>query len=120
MAVFIGTATAADKAAWSEQDPSMRAEIEAKGMTAWGAWMAENADKIVDPGAPLGKTLRAFPDGISSMAICQIPVWRDYWARENEIYTETFMQEMNSIFEEIESEPRSVPKSFVHPREART
>jgi hypothetical protein len=67
MAVFIGTATAADKSAWSEQDPSARAEIEAKGMAAWGAWMAENADKIVDPGAPLGKTLRASSDGISSM-----------------------------------------------------
>jgi hypothetical protein len=67
MAVFIGTATAADKAAWSEQDPGTRAEIEAKGMAAWGAWMAKNADKIVDPGAPLGKTLRASSDGISGM-----------------------------------------------------
>ena len=65
MAMFIGKATAADKAAWSEQDPSMRAELEARGMAAWGAWMHRNADKIVDPGAPLGKTLRASPDGIS-------------------------------------------------------
>ena len=65
MAVFIGKATAEAKAAWSEQDPGVRAEIEAKGMAAWGAWMTRNADSIVDPGAPLGKTLRASADGIA-------------------------------------------------------
>jgi hypothetical protein len=66
MAVFIGKATAADKAAWSKQDPDVRAQIEAKGMAAWGAWMTKNAHMIVDPGAPLGRTLRASSDGISS------------------------------------------------------
>jgi hypothetical protein len=67
MATYIGTATAADKAAWSKGDPSERAELEAKGMAAWGEWMARNSDKIIDAGAPLGKTKRASADGISDV-----------------------------------------------------
>jgi hypothetical protein len=66
MAVFIGTATAVEQSAWSAQDPAIRAELEARGMAAWGAWMASHADRIVDPGAPLGKTRRASPDGIAN------------------------------------------------------
>lgn len=56
MATYIGTATAAAKAAWSKPEPTERAELEAKGMAAWGDWMARNAYKIADAGAPLGKT----------------------------------------------------------------
>lgn len=66
MAIFIGTATAADKAAWSEKDPADRAAIQAKGMAAWGEWMARNAESMVDAGAPLGKTKRASIDGIAN------------------------------------------------------
>jgi hypothetical protein len=65
MAVFIGTATAADKAEWSKLDVTERERIQAKGMAAWGEWMARNAGNIVDAGAPLGRTKRASPEGIS-------------------------------------------------------
>ena|SRR5688572_118916 len=65
MATYIGSATAADKAAWSRLKPTERAELEAKGMVAWGEWMARYADMIIDAGAPLGRTKRASADGIS-------------------------------------------------------
>lgn len=65
MAIYIGSATAADKAAWSRLEPTERAELEAKGMAAWGEWMTRYADRIIDAGAPLGKTKRASADGIS-------------------------------------------------------
>ena len=66
MAVFIGTATAAEKAGWSELDAAEREEIQSRGMAAWGQWMAKNAENIVDAGAPLGKTKRASANGLSS------------------------------------------------------
>ena len=65
MAVFIGTKTAADKARWSALDATEREEIQAKGMAAWGEWMARHAESIIDAGAPLGKTKRASAEGIS-------------------------------------------------------
>ena len=68
MATYIGTATAADKGAWSKLDPAERAERAAKGMAAWAEWMARNSDKIVDAGTPLGKTKRASADGIYQYA----------------------------------------------------
>jgi hypothetical protein len=65
MAVFIGIADSADKGAWSKLDAAVRAEIQARGMAAWGDWMAKNSGNIVDAGAPLGKTKRASSDGLS-------------------------------------------------------
>ncbi len=37
----------------------------AKGMQAWGEWMARHADKLVDTGGPLGKTKKVSPTGIA-------------------------------------------------------
>lgn len=37
----------------------------AKGMQAWGEWMARNAARIVDSGGPLGKTKRVSKAGIA-------------------------------------------------------
>jgi hypothetical protein len=39
----------------------------AKGMAAWGAWMAEHAAQIVDQGGPVGKTKKVSADGISDI-----------------------------------------------------
>lgn len=64
MATYIGSATAAERAAWSGLDAAERERLEADAMAAWGAWMAENAASIVDPGAPLGETKRASAAGI--------------------------------------------------------
>jgi len=65
MATYIGTAEALERAGWSKLDPAAREDREARGMAAWGEWMTRNADRIVDPGAPLGKTMRVAADGIS-------------------------------------------------------
>jgi hypothetical protein len=62
MALYIGTATAAEKAA----SPVDEATI-ARGMAAWGEWAARNAAAIVDPGSPLGRTKRASPAGIADI-----------------------------------------------------
>ena len=37
----------------------------ARGMQAWGDWMAKNASAIVDSGGPLGKTKRVSKSGIA-------------------------------------------------------
>src|SRR3954451_12050755 len=37
----------------------------ARGMAAWGAWMADHAAQVVDTGGPLGKTKKADKSGIS-------------------------------------------------------
>jgi len=50
LAVYIGTATDAEKA-----QPLDRA-VEQAGMAAWGRWMEENSGAILDQGGPLGRT----------------------------------------------------------------
>ena len=65
MATYIGTASAADKAAWADRDPTEIDELKVEGMAAWGEWMARHSESIVDAGAPLGKTKRASAEGIS-------------------------------------------------------
>jgi hypothetical protein len=37
----------------------------ARGMAAWGQWMADHAGAVEDGGGPLGKTLLVGPGGIS-------------------------------------------------------
>jgi len=66
MATYIGTAEALEKAGWSKLDPEARKALEASGMAAWTEWMTRNAGRIVDSGAPLGKTMRASAEGISN------------------------------------------------------
>ncbi|MEO6339298.1 MAG: hypothetical protein ABIO39_04605 [Caulobacteraceae bacterium] len=39
----------------------------AKGMQAWGEWMARHADRIVDAGGPLGKTKKVSAGGIADV-----------------------------------------------------
>lgn len=60
MALYIGALSAAEKAG-ATLDP----ETEARGMAAWGDWVARNAAAIVDQGGPLGRTKRASRDGIT-------------------------------------------------------
>jgi len=38
----------------------------ARGLAAWGGWMAEHASAIVDTGGPLGKTKKASRAGLSN------------------------------------------------------
>ena len=64
LALYIGSASASEKANYS---PTLDEEkMWADGMTQWGEWMERYSSAIVDPGKPLGKTLRASPDGVSA------------------------------------------------------
>ena len=65
MAIYIGSATAAQKEDLFKGDPKQLAEMQARGMAAWGDWATRNATKIVDHGAPLGRTKRVSSSGIS-------------------------------------------------------
>ncbi|HEY5802666.1 MAG TPA: hypothetical protein VIT90_03105 [Lysobacter sp.] len=65
MAVFTGTAIAREKAERELTDEAARNARDRAGMEAWGKWVDANRDAIVDMGAPLGRTKRVDPDGIS-------------------------------------------------------
>jgi hypothetical protein len=65
LAIYIGTASALEKAGWNTMDEAKRKEIEASGMKAWMDWGAAHAAVLVDQGAPLGKTKRASREGIA-------------------------------------------------------
>lgn len=67
LAIYIGTATALDKAKWQEMDEKKREALEASGFNAWMEWGMANSAAIVDQGSPLGKTKRASPNGISDI-----------------------------------------------------
>ena len=45
--------------------PDMSQDEMAKGMKAWGDWMAKNAAVIVHSGGPLGKTKKVSKSGVS-------------------------------------------------------
>jgi hypothetical protein len=63
MAVFTGSPDA--MAGWQALDAAERQRREAEGMQAWKRWVEDNAQAIVDNGAPLGKTKRVTKDGIA-------------------------------------------------------
>ena len=65
LAIYVGTATARDKAQWDKQPPEVLKQQEEEGMRAWGEWVARNQAAIVDMGTPLGKTKRVSRDGVA-------------------------------------------------------
>lgn len=67
LAIYIGTATALERARWNEIPESERRAREGAGMHGWMDWGAKNAAAIVDPGGPLGRTKRASPQGIADI-----------------------------------------------------
>ena len=67
LAVYIGTEAALKRTQWNELEPEQRKAREAEGMRAWTQWGKEHASAIVDAGAPLGKTKRVAPEGISDI-----------------------------------------------------
>jgi hypothetical protein len=64
LALFIGSVSASEKDSYSPTPDEEK--MWSDGITQWGEWMQEHSGAIVDAGAPLGKTLRASPDGISA------------------------------------------------------
>jgi hypothetical protein len=65
MAIYTGTPEKLQ--AWMKVDEQERARRDAAGVKAWMAWGTEHAKAIVDQGAPLGKTKRIGPEGISDV-----------------------------------------------------
>lgn len=64
LALYIGSASTSEKENYSPTPDEEK--MWADGMTQWGEWMERHSSAIVDSGTPLGKTLRASPDGISA------------------------------------------------------
>lgn len=67
LAIYVGTATALERAKWNQLDEADRRAREAEGMRAWMTWGEKNAAAILDQGAPLGKTKRASPEGLEDI-----------------------------------------------------
>jgi hypothetical protein len=67
LAIYIGTASALEKAQWNQMDEKTRKAREAEGFQAWMDWGVKHGAAIVDQGAPLGKTKRASPEGLSDI-----------------------------------------------------
>lgn len=65
LAIYIGTATSAEKARWDAEDNASRQQRMMEGVQAWGDWATRLGPAIVDRGTPLGKTLRVSPQGIA-------------------------------------------------------
>ena len=60
MAVYIGSATPEERAAFQADTATVQ-----RGAAAWGQWMQDHREAIVDFGGPLGKTKRVDPSGIA-------------------------------------------------------
>ncbi len=58
MAIYTGT-----PGATAQPDP----DTIARGMQAWGEWMARHGGQIIDAGGPLGKTKKISTDGITDI-----------------------------------------------------
>jgi hypothetical protein len=63
VAIYLGSPAA--KKRWEAIDEKTRNERTKTGMGQWMEWGTENSKSIVDEGAPLGKTKRIDPKGIS-------------------------------------------------------
>jgi hypothetical protein len=67
LAIYLGTPASLERSGWNALDPAKRKEREAKGMRAWGDWMATHAASVVEQGAPLGKTKRTSAQGVADI-----------------------------------------------------
>lgn len=67
MAIYTGSASAESKKKWDALDEKSRQARENEGKAAWSKWVMKNIASIVDHGAPLGKTKRVGPKGISDI-----------------------------------------------------
>jgi hypothetical protein len=68
LAIFLGSKTGAQRAAWDALSESARAARQQQGMAAWGAWTAKHQAAILEIGGPLGKTKRVTKHGIEDVS----------------------------------------------------
>lgn len=72
LAVFLGTPEAMERSGWNALSEQARQERTQAGLQAWHAWMASNAERIIQSGGPIGKTKRVSASGVEDArnAIC--------------------------------------------------
>lgn len=68
LAVFIGSKTSPQMAAWNALPEAERRAKEQEGMAAWKAWVEKHQDAIVAMGGPLGKTKKITQRGIDDIS----------------------------------------------------
>ena len=64
LAVFLGSKTSSQRAAWDALPEAQRRAKEQAGMAAWHAWVDKHQAAIVATGGPLGKTKKVSDNGI--------------------------------------------------------
>lgn len=67
LAIYIGTEDARRRSQWEQMDEKQRKAREASGIKAWMEWATGHAAAIVEQGAPLGKTKRVSPEGLTDI-----------------------------------------------------
>ena len=67
LAIYVGTASAHEKAGWNALSADQRQQKEAAGIAAWMEWGATHAAAIVEQGSPLGRTKRVAGGGITDI-----------------------------------------------------
>jgi hypothetical protein len=65
VAIYLGSPGFKNK--WEALSEQEKLERQTKGIAAWHAWVEKNKHSIVEMGAPLGKTKKASPDGITDI-----------------------------------------------------
>jgi hypothetical protein len=68
LAVFLGSKTSANMAAWTELPEAERRAKEQQGIAAWKAWVEKHQAAIVAMGGPLGKTKRVDSSGVADIS----------------------------------------------------
>jgi hypothetical protein len=64
LAVFLGSKTSGQMAAWNALPEDKRFAKMQEGMAAWKAWVEKHQDAIVSMGGPLGQTKKVSARGI--------------------------------------------------------
>lgn len=67
LAIYLGSASSPARERWDALDEDSRRAQDIAGVAAWMRWGEDHAAAIVDNGAPLGRTRRADPAGISDV-----------------------------------------------------
>ncbi len=68
LAVFLGSKTSAQMAAWISLPEAERRAREQQGMAAWKAWVEKHQAALVEMGGPLGKTKKVDSSGIADIS----------------------------------------------------
>ncbi|MEO5667304.1 MAG: hypothetical protein ABIR96_04520 [Bdellovibrionota bacterium] len=76
LAIFTGSPQSSSGTKWEAMNAAARAKAEAAGMKGWQEWAEKNHASLVQMGAPLGKTKRVGPEGVSDItnAMCAYAV----------------------------------------------